>query len=71
MNVLRLLIVATIVAGSTGFAEAKQARSHFYDQRPAQEEGLTTGRSVGGESPASSENDWFTTIIQENQGYSK
>jgi hypothetical protein len=46
MNIFKLLAVAAIVVGSTGFAEAKQARSH-YDQRPAQEEGITTGRSVG------------------------
>ncbi|MEJ0096108.1 MAG: hypothetical protein WDN46_22660 [Methylocella sp.] len=47
MNIFKLLAVTAIVAGSTGFVEAKQARSHFYDRQPAQEEGITTGRSVG------------------------
>ncbi|MEJ0093397.1 MAG: hypothetical protein WDN46_08160 [Methylocella sp.] len=47
MNIFKMLAVATIIAGSTGFAEAKQASSHFDDQRPAQEEGVTMGRSVG------------------------
>ncbi|MEJ0094691.1 MAG: hypothetical protein WDN46_15050 [Methylocella sp.] len=49
MNIFRLLAVAAIVASSTGFAEAKQMSSHFYDQRSAQETGITTGRSVGAE----------------------